>query len=50
MKAMDMFDAWVRHHIRQTGKPPDISAIMTWIEACASVRLDHDPKEGTYVI
>lgn len=47
---MDFFDSWVRHHIRQTGQPPGVAAIMTWIEANASVRLDHDSKEGTYVI
>lgn len=48
--SVDFFDSWVRHHIRQTGQPPGVAAIMTWIEANASVRLDHDSKEGTYVI
>ena len=47
---VDFFDAWVRDYIRETGRPPGVPAIMTFIEACASFRLDKDPKEGTYVI
>lgn len=45
----DFFDAWVRDYIKRTGQPPALPAIMTFIEACASVRIDHD-KDGTYAI
>ena len=38
----EFFDAWVRDYIKRTGQPPALPAIMTFIEACASVRIDRE--------
>lgn len=46
---MDLFDAWVRDYIRKRKRPPSVAEIMTFLEACASVRIDHD-REGTYAL
>ncbi len=43
----DLFEHWVRDHIKRTGEAPSLSATMTFIEAVASVKLDRGDG-GTY--